>query len=248
MRPQTTSFPQQHSQPDYRALLKRYARYAPRYDRWFARYSAVTLQHALNVIPLEGAHALLDVACGTGLFAAMLKQHRPALAITGVDVSQDMLEKARQRIPPGRESGVQWLQGFAENLPVESEQFDIITCTNAFHLVQDPAAALKEFRRALKPGGTLVLLDWCRDFPIMRLREFVLRYIDRQKRQIRTLSELVELVQSAGFAIQHQERFKDRLWGFMTVVGVLPVQAETQREPAFAGAARSDSMPQGNVG
>src|SRR5436190_8210847 len=51
---------------DYRPLLKRYANYAPRYDRRFARYSESTLNKALEVIPPGSeTRALLDVACGT---------------------------------------------------------------------------------------------------------------------------------------------------------------------------------------
>jgi ubiquinone/menaquinone biosynthesis C-methylase UbiE len=101
---------------NYGSLLKRYSAYAPVYDRRWRNYSASTLRKALENIPADGDASLLDVACGTGLLAGMLRRAHPALRITGVDISTDMLEKARQRIPPG--DGVTWRVGSAENIPL----------------------------------------------------------------------------------------------------------------------------------
>src|SRR4051812_15071627 len=105
------------SNGDYRHLLGRYARYAPLYDRRFGRYSAATLGKALEVIPLEGSAKLLDVACGTGLLIDMMRRQRPDLRATGVDISPQMLERAKQRIPPAP-GQIEWLVGHAESLPV----------------------------------------------------------------------------------------------------------------------------------
>jgi ubiquinone/menaquinone biosynthesis C-methylase UbiE len=226
----------------YDNLLKRYAHYASNYDRRFARYSQATLRHALRVIPLHETRSLLDVACGTGLLAEMLRSVRPNLHITGVDVSPDMLARAKQRIPPTTESDVEWKQGFAENLPVKSEAFDVVTCTNAFHLIQDAPTALREFRRVLKPGGELVLVDWCTDFPVMQVRDLVLRVIDRQKRAIRTLDELSSLVQEAGLPVQVQERFlATPVWGMMCVVARKPVNVPSAWRTSEAKPTRATS-------
>src|SRR5882672_12909588 len=86
-----------HDTINYRPLLKRYARYAPRYDRRFARYSAATLNKALEIIPSNGERSLLDVACGTGILVQLLHERRPQLRITGVDITPQMLEQARRR-------------------------------------------------------------------------------------------------------------------------------------------------------
>jgi ubiquinone/menaquinone biosynthesis C-methylase UbiE len=208
--------------PDYQNLLKRYAFYAPRYDRIFRRYSQATLGRALEVIPAAGASSLIDVACGTGLLAEMLLQQRPELRLVGVDISPQMLERAQRRIPalPGQ---VEWAIGHAEHLPVESDRFDVLTCTNAFHLVQDARAALAEFRRVVKRDGTIVLVDWCLDYPVMRLRNVALRIGDRQRRKIRTLNQMIDLVSCAAFEIDSAQRFLARpLWGLMCVVARKP--------------------------
>lgn len=214
----------------YQPLLERYARYAPVYDRRFARYSMKTLQRALQSIPPHEPHpahngsnqdgmqqSLLDVACGTGFFIDMLRMERPDIRTVGVDVSSEMLQQARQRVAESEHR--QWREGQAEQLPADEAEFDVITCNNAFHLVQDAAAALREFRRVLKPGGTLILVDWCADFPQMSAMVLVQRLTDRQKRSLRTLRELTSLLGEAGFDVQQQERFVvPPLWGMMRVV------------------------------
>ncbi len=222
------------SQVNYQNLLKRYAAYASNYDRRWARYSAATLSKAVDAIPSDGQASLLDVACGTGLLAEMLRREHPQLAVTGVDISPQMLERARQRVPPTPSNRIAWRQGHAEYLPVENQQFDILTCTNAFHLVQDTPRALESFRTALKPGGTLIIVDWCRDFPFMRVREAALHLLDRQRRQIRTLDELVNAIEAAGFAIQSRERFRTGMWGMMCVVALKPEIPSVDPMPAAA--------------
>jgi len=227
------------TEPNYRHLLNRYALYAPAYDALWGRYSAATLSKALEAIPAGGElSSLVDVACGTGLLAAMLLRRRPRLRFTGVDISSQMLEKARHRIPPepGR---IEWLEGHAEELPVDNASCDVLTCTNAFHLVQDAPAALAEFRRVLKPDGVLVLVDWCRDFPLMKIRDAVMRFSDRQRRQIRGLPELVELLESSDFRIQSGERFRAGLWGLMCVT------AQNRAPRTAHGASKSALSPAG---
>ena len=210
-----------HDTINYRPLLKRYARYAPRYDRRFARYSAATLNKALEIIPSNGERSLLDVACGTGILVQLLHERRPQLRITGVDITPQMLEQARRRVTEGNSVG--WKLGHAEKLPVDDQQFDIVTCTNAFHLVQDAAAALREFHRVLRPGGTLVLVDWCLDYPQMRLFNLIQRIADHQKRNVRNLHEMVKLLGEAGFEVEESERFMPRaLWGMMRTVARKP--------------------------
>ena len=201
--------------PGYRNLLRRYERYAPDYDRRFSRYSEGTLSKALQLTPdIEGE--LLDVACGTGLFEIKLRAHRPQLRITGIDISPQMLERARQRFDG--DDSVTFLSGTAERLPVLDASFDIIACNNAFHLVQDAPAALVEFHRVLKPGGTLVIVDWCTDRPSMRLRAAVMKLVDRHPRNLRRVDELATLVQQAGFSIELRDQFTaPGHWGMLVV-------------------------------
>lgn len=200
----------------YAALIERYARYAPVYDRRFARYSQSTLDAALAAIPATGAQELMDVACGTGMLAERLAERRPDLRVTGIDISPDMLAVARHRLPGGQ---FDWKVGKAEALPVEGESYDVLTCNSAFHLVQAPEQALAEFHRVLKPGGVFVLVDWCREYLAIRAMAVFYRYFGRHHRSIRTLEEMSSLVDAAEFTIEHHRRFRVGLyWGMMCIV------------------------------
>jgi SAM-dependent methyltransferase len=90
----------------------------------------------------------LDVACGTGQSSLALK----AICenVTGVDVSSEMLEFAREN------PGIAFLESGAENLPFEDSSFDLLTVSNAFHWF-DRSRFLSEANRLLKPDGWLVV-------------------------------------------------------------------------------------------
>jgi len=201
----------------YQNLLRRYSGYARIYDRRWARYSEETLGRTLIAIPAASYPRVhVDVACGTGLLAAKIRERWPQATIIGVDVTQEMLEKARQRLPEDRLT--QWRQGQAEQLPVESGIADVVTCTNAFHLVQDAPAALAEIHRVLKPGGTLVIVDWSTDKPSMRWRAALMKLVDRHPRHLRRVDELAILIQQAGFSIELRDQFTaPGHWGMLVV-------------------------------
>ena len=91
---------------------------------------------------------LLDVCCGTGMVGGAFKG-RVARRV-GVDLSPAMLDRARARLDDCR-------QGSIESLPFEDESFDVATMRQALHFVPDPAWALREIGRVLKPGGQLLL-------------------------------------------------------------------------------------------
>ncbi len=103
--------------------------------------------------------AILDVATGTGDLAFELRRQAPAAAITGLDFSAGMLELARAK---GQKAGadIQFVQGDAQNLPFPDASFDLVTIAYGLRNLADPAAGLREFRRVLRPGGRLVVLEF----------------------------------------------------------------------------------------
>jgi len=211
---------------DYGRLHRLYARYAPTYDRRFHRYSEGTLAHAMQAIGELPPGRVLDVACGTGLLLERLRRRWPDAPILGVDLNPEMLAVAERRLPRAVDPPhggtdapfTDWRIGPAEALPVEGGWADTLTCTNAFHLVQQPAAALREFHRALAPQGRLVLVDWCRDFRSMRWLLLALRHGRRQQRIAWTLHDLRGAVEEAGMAVESAQRFKiGPVWGLMSI-------------------------------
>jgi len=96
-----------------------------------------------------------DLGCGTGLVASALS---PFVAqLIAVDASEEMLAAARLRL--GETSNVDLRSGALESLPIDDCALDAATVMLVLHHLADPAAALAEAKRALKPGGRLLIVD-----------------------------------------------------------------------------------------
>jgi demethylmenaquinone methyltransferase/2-methoxy-6-polyprenyl-1,4-benzoquinol methylase len=124
---------------------------------------------ALRRAGLAPGMRVLDVAAGTGLVA------REAAAIVGdgsrvlgVDPSPGMLAQAARLVP-----GVRLILGIAESLPVADASVDFLSMGYALRHVSDLAVTFREFRRVLRPGGTVCVLEITR--PAGRVRTAALR-------------------------------------------------------------------------
>ena len=98
---------------------------------------------------------VLDVATGTGTVAIELAR-RKGCRVVGLDQSVEMLEVARERVPPE----VELVHGDAGQLPFEDGSFDALTFTYLLRYVDDPAATLSELARVVRPGGTIACLEF----------------------------------------------------------------------------------------
>ena len=107
---------------------------------------------------------VLDVGCGTGVFAERMRSALPNAEVWGVDLVSAMLCKghARWKAHTGR---IVPVQGDSERLPFADGTFDAVTCANSFHHYPRQDVAAVEFRRVLRPGGSLLLVDGHRDGP-----------------------------------------------------------------------------------
>ena len=105
-------------------------------------------------------HTILDVATGTAGVAIALASATEA-RITGVDISDSMLERGRHRVEKAGLAGRISLQpARAEALPFPPESFDAVSFTYLLRYVADPAATLAELARVMRPGGHMASLDF----------------------------------------------------------------------------------------
>jgi ubiquinone/menaquinone biosynthesis methyltransferase len=133
---------------------------APGYDRITRRLSFGRDQAwkaaMVRAIPHIDPGLCLDVACGTGDLARMLAARYPGARVVGVDLTEAMLDAARQIAGPR----VTFEQGDMATLRVDDETVDVLTGGYALRNAPDLAAALDDWRRVLRKGGTLALLDF----------------------------------------------------------------------------------------
>ncbi|KQT87131.1 class I SAM-dependent methyltransferase [Aurantimonas sp. Leaf443] len=114
--------------------------------------------HALlrrHLGPGEGRRAL-DLASGTGVVSHLLDDL--GFAVTGLDVSPAMLERARAKAR-ARGRNIAFRLADAERTMEDQGSFDVVVTRHLVWTLVDPAAAFAEWRRVLKPGGTLLVVD-----------------------------------------------------------------------------------------
>ncbi|MDW6004313.1 malonyl-ACP O-methyltransferase BioC [Vibrio mangrovi] len=118
------------------------------YDR-HAAFQRDVGQHLLTYLPsdLRGA-VVLDLGCGTGFFSEQIR--RRGAQVICADLSQNMLDKARQRCG---NSGVEYCQCDAEALPLADESVDFVFSSLALQWCELLWIPLQEIKRVLKPGG-----------------------------------------------------------------------------------------------
>jgi len=205
--------------PHERTTQAQYNQLAHIYDWRWGRYIAKTLSFFQAWANIPTTAAVLDVACGTGALERLLLNDNPAQTIVGVDISEQMLTQAQQKLS-GYDT-VSFQQAIASQLPFPDQSFDVVVSANAFHYFPEPELALKEMKRVLKPGGQLMILDWCKDFLLCRICDWALKRLDPAYQQCYTEAELHGLLKAAGFRIDRTQRVRfDVVWGLMAVSAV----------------------------
>ncbi len=106
---------------------------------------------------------VLDVACGTGLVTFRAAEMTgPKGRVVGVDISDEMIERARRRAAELNTANVSFQRSDAEKLPLEDESFDVVLSALGLMYVPDPTLAVAEMHRTLKPGGIAAAVVWGR--------------------------------------------------------------------------------------
>ena len=194
-------------------MVAEYARLAPEYDAKWSFYVEATARETLARLDLQPSDRLLDVGCGTGALLHRLCGQHPAALLAGVDPVPEMLAVARRRLPPE----VLLREGWAERLPFDDDQFDVVLSCNVFHYVRHPVAALREMSRVLRPEGRLVITDWCDDYLACRVCDLYLRLFSPGHFRTYRKRECRNLLLEAGHQEVDVERYKiSWLWGLMT--------------------------------
>lgn len=167
-----------------------------------------------------GARSALDVGCGAGNYAIKLLRRLPGLDLTLIDLSQPMLNRARERLSTESVGAIETVPGDIRAIDLPESGFDIILAAMVLHHLRDDSeweSVFAKLHRALKPGGTLWIADhinhevpavdalmtrrWgdylaaLRDEPY---RDHVLAYVQKEDTP-RSLTFQLELLRRVGF-------------------------------------------------
>ena len=137
-----------------------FAAQAPNWDRVRALHVSEERVEAavLEAVGEAPVRALLDLGTGTGRMLEILAPR--AVRAVGIDGSHAMLNVARLRVERGALRNVQLRQGDIYALPVERDGYDLVVVHQVLHYLDEPARALREAARVLRPGGRLLVVDF----------------------------------------------------------------------------------------
>ncbi len=139
-----------------RHVERAYELYAPVYDFIFDWIFAPGRAAAVKHLALTPTDSVLEVGIGTGL---NLPLYPPTCRLTGIDLSQEMLDKAVERVQTLAMPNVTLKVMDATSMDFAENEFDKALATYTISAVPNPVAVLREMRRVVKPDGIIVILN-----------------------------------------------------------------------------------------
>lgn len=203
--------------PDFQRRIQRYGwdKASGYYEQYWRRQLKPAQNKLIEMADLQPGQKVLDLACGTGLvtFPAAVAVE-PTGTVTAIDLSEGMLDIARQEAKERGIRNVSFIHMDAEKLNLPENAFDIALCSLGLMYVPDPNKAIQEIFRVLTPGGRAVLLvwgersqcGWAEIFPIVDRR--VQSDVCPLFFQLGTRPILRQAFEDTGFAEVTTERFK----------------------------------------
>jgi len=137
-------------------VQRAYELYAPVYDFIFDWIFAPGRAAAVKQLGLRPGDRVLEVGIGTGL---NLPLYPPTVQLTGIDISQEMLDKAVERVQTLTMPNVTLKVMDATAMDLGDDEFDKVLATYTISAVPDPVAVLQQMRRVVRANGTIVLLN-----------------------------------------------------------------------------------------
>ena len=165
---------------------------------------------------IEAGHRVLDLACGTGTLAILIKRTVPNSEITGIDGDSAMLETAKAK---SKKAGtdIRFDNGMSFDLPYEDDSFDRVVSSLFFHHLtrDDKRRTLREVKRVLTPGGEFHVADWGRPANlIMRMASKAIQLLDGFETTADNFrGRLPQIIGEEGFGSVEETSSYDTLFG-----------------------------------
>jgi SAM-dependent methyltransferase len=139
------------------------------YEPYVGRWSRLVAQEFIYWLALPEGSQWLDVGCGTGALSKTILETANPQKVKGIDRSEDYVEFARNRIDDPR---AEFDAGNAQELPVESETYDVAVSGLVLNFVPQPSQMIAEMARAVRKGGLVALYVWDYAGKMQMMRHF----------------------------------------------------------------------------
>jgi phosphatidylethanolamine/phosphatidyl-N-methylethanolamine N-methyltransferase len=150
-----------------------YRRLAPVYDLMYGFALEHGRRHAMSRLAPAPGESVLEVGVGTGLSAL---RYPDDCRVVAIDISEDMLDRARQRLARRSVAHVSLCRMDVARLAFPDDSFDAVYAAYVINVVPDPVGAAREMLRVCRPGGRVVLLNHFRE---LRKIDSVGRFLGR---------------------------------------------------------------------
>lgn len=183
-------------------------------SRALNRVNAKIVRGTLTALAIEPAHSVLEIGFGGGAALALAAKMARDGLVAGLDFSPEMVRGAERKFARAIAAGRMVLQlGDVADLPFGDAVFDRVFTINTIYFWSDPARALAEIRRVLRPGGRAAIG--------LRSREKMQRSgVVKFGFRLYEPDEVVELMRGAGFAdITCEHRDRGKAWDEAIVIG-----------------------------
>jgi len=171
------------------------------------RFLQLCATRLAELAALSPGARVLDVATGTGVVALRAAQIvGPTGQVVAVDLSLEMLARARQKLGLAGPAPVEFREGDVEHLDLPDHAFDVALCASSLFFIPNMLNALRECRRVLAPGGQMgfssfgpTFLQPLRDLWVARLRQYGLAEAALPTHRLADLATCEQLLREAGF-------------------------------------------------
>jgi arsenite methyltransferase len=172
---------------------------------------------------LQPGETVLDLGSGAGFDCFLAaRQVGPAGRVIGVDMTDDMLEKARANAKKTGLGNVEFRKGEIESLPVEGDSIDVVISNCVLNLVPEKDRAFREIHRVLKPGGRLAISDMAWEAePDAALRKDMEAFVGCIGAAL-VVDDYVARLQRAGFSRVELEKHAEAARKMVEVSGIVP--------------------------
>ncbi|MGH9683880.1 MAG: class I SAM-dependent methyltransferase [Candidatus Acidiferrales bacterium] len=142
------------------------------FNRWAESGKGESMEHehwpitkpTLELMEIAPADTILEVGCGGGWLSRILSQRVPQGHVIGMDISDEMIERARQASP--KFQNLEFVTGAVDEIPCDPDSFSKVISVESSYYWPDPAKGIREIYRVLGDGGSAwILINYYRDNP-----------------------------------------------------------------------------------